>query len=76
MGFTAGNSSPKRNCLDQCLLGSKESQKMLLFVVYLYFKSLIVKDLFGFYTVSQALMPKRCNVLLETVKELPPLQVP
>jgi hypothetical protein len=25
--------------------------------------------------VSQALMPKRCNVLLETVKELPPLQV-
>jgi hypothetical protein len=25
--------------------------------------------------VSQALMPKRCNVLLETVKESPPLQV-
>jgi len=25
--------------------------------------------------VSQALMPKRCNVLLEAVKELPPLQV-
>jgi hypothetical protein len=25
--------------------------------------------------VSQALMPKRCKVLLETVKELPPLQV-
>ena len=25
--------------------------------------------------VSQALMPKRCNVLLETVKELPLLQV-
>jgi len=23
--------------------------------------------------VSQALMPKRCNVLLEAVKELPPL---
>ncbi|WP_206663178.1 hypothetical protein, partial [Pseudomonas sp. Sample_24] len=27
------------------------------------------------FMVSQALMPKRCNVLLETVKELPPLQV-
>jgi hypothetical protein len=25
--------------------------------------------------VSQALMPKRCNVLLETAKESPPLQV-
>jgi hypothetical protein len=29
----------------------------------------------AFFMVSQALMPKRCNVLLETVKELPPLQV-
>jgi hypothetical protein len=28
----------------------------------------------AFFMVSQALMPKRCNVLLETVKELPPLQ--
>ena len=27
----------------------------------------------GFFMVSQALMPKRCNVLLESVKELPPL---
>ncbi|CAN1599320.1 protein of unknown function [Pseudomonas mediterranea] len=30
----------------------------------------------AFFMVSQALMPKRCNVLLESVKELPPLQVP
>lgn len=29
-GFAAGNSSPKCNRLDQCLLGSKESQKMLI----------------------------------------------
>jgi hypothetical protein len=29
----------------------------------------------AFFMVSQALMPKRCNVLLETVKESPPLQV-
>jgi hypothetical protein len=29
----------------------------------------------AFFMVSQALMPKRCNVLLEAVKELPPLQV-
>ena len=27
-----GNSSPKRNRLDQCLLGSKESQKTVYFV--------------------------------------------
>jgi hypothetical protein len=27
----------------------------------------------GFYAAFQALMPKRCNVLLEAVKELPPL---
>jgi hypothetical protein len=26
----------------------------------------------AFFMVSQALMPKRCNVLLEAVKELPP----
>jgi hypothetical protein len=29
----------------------------------------------AFFIVSQALIPKRCNVLLESVKELPPLQV-
>jgi hypothetical protein len=26
----------------------------------------------AFFMVSQAFMPKRCNVLLEAVKELPP----
>jgi hypothetical protein len=31
--FFCGHSSPKRNRLGQCLLGSKESQKVLLFVV-------------------------------------------
>jgi hypothetical protein len=36
---------------------------------------LIIKTLLDFYAASQALMPKRCNVLLETVNELPPLQV-
>ena len=44
-------------------------------MVFLQLKALIIKALLDFYTASQALMPKRCNVLLETVKELPPLQV-
>jgi len=43
--------------LDQCLLGSKESQNVLLFVVYLYIKALIIKAFVGFYAASQALMP-------------------
>lgn len=38
-------------------------------------KALIIKGLSVSYAASQALMPKRCKVLLETVKELPPLQV-
>ncbi|CAI8754535.1 hypothetical protein EMIT048CA2_30426 [Pseudomonas chlororaphis] len=29
----------------------------------------------AFFMVSQALMPKRCNVLLEAVKELPPFEM-
>ena len=56
-------------------MGSKESQKVLIFLVCLQLKALIIKALIDFYAASQALMPKRCNVLLETVKELPPLQV-
>ena len=36
-------------------------------------KALILKALSVSYAASQALMPKRCNVLLEAVKELPPL---
>ena len=67
--------SPKRNRLDQCLLGSEESQNSVVFSADLRLKALILKALFRSYAASQALMPKRCNVLLETVKELPPLQV-
>lgn len=57
-GIFSENSSPKRNRLDQCLLGSKESQKALLFMVFLWIKALIVKALLDFYTASQALMPQ------------------
>ena len=71
-----GYSSPKRNRLDQCLLGSEESQKRVFLVADFGLKALIIKALIDSYAASQALMPKRCNVLLETVKELPPLQVP
>lgn len=35
-------------------------------------KALILKALSASYAASQALMPKRCKVLLEAVKELPP----
>ncbi|WP_141229019.1 hypothetical protein [Pseudomonas fragi] len=39
-------------------------------------KALIVKGLSVFYAASQALMPKRCNVLLESVTEIaPPLEM-
>jgi hypothetical protein len=76
VGFSAGSSSPKRNRLDQCLLGSKESQKLVVFGSHFWIKALILKAFGDSYAASQALMPKRCNVLLETVKELPPLQVP
>lgn len=38
-------------------------------------KALILKALSVSYAASQALMPKRCNVLLEAVKELPPLEM-
>lgn len=57
MGFSAGNSSPKRNRLDQCLLGSKESQKVLIFEADFWLKVLIIKAFGEFYTASQALMP-------------------
>jgi len=57
VGVAARNSSPKRNRLDQCLLGSKESQKVLVFVGDLYLKALIIKALFDSYAASQALMP-------------------
>ncbi|WP_139237989.1 hypothetical protein [Pseudomonas sp. OV546] len=67
-----GKSSPKRNRLDQCLLGLEESQKWVFFDGALWIKALILKALIVFYAASQALMPKRCNVLLEAVKELPP----
>ncbi|EJM87693.1 hypothetical protein PMI32_00314 [Pseudomonas sp. GM60] len=48
---------------------------MVVFVADFQLKALIIKALFNSYSASQALMPKRCNVLLESVKELPPLQV-
>ena len=67
-----GNSSPKRNRLDQFLLGSEESQKWVFSEGVFRLKALILKALIASYAASQALMPKRCNVLLETVKELPP----
>ena len=68
-----GKSSPKRNRLDQCLLGLEESQKMVFLEGAFRLKALILKALSVSYAASQALMPKRCNVLLEAVKELPPL---
>ncbi|WP_157264129.1 hypothetical protein [Pseudomonas synxantha] len=71
-GFRVGVSSPKRNRLDQCLLGLEESQKLVLFVGVFMVKALILKALSVSYAASQALMPKRCRVLLEAVKELPP----
>lgn len=67
-----GNSSPKRNRLDQFLLGSEESQKWVFSEGVFRLKALILKALIASYAASQALMPKRCKVLLETVKELPP----
>jgi len=57
VGFDAGNSSPKRNRLGQCLLGFKESQKLPIFVAVLYLKTLIIKEFIYFYAASQALMP-------------------
>ncbi|WP_157720144.1 hypothetical protein [Pseudomonas prosekii] len=75
MGFFLWISSPKRNRLDQCLLGLEESKRMVLLGACLRLKALIQKAFSVCYAASQALMPKRCNVLLETVKELPPLQV-
>ena len=47
----------------------------MLFEGVLWVKALILKALSVSCAASQALMPKRCNVLLEAVKELPPLQV-
>ena len=75
VGFSLWISSPKRNRLDQCLLGLEESQKMVFLEGVFMLKALILKALSVSYAASQALMPKRCNVLLETVKESPPLQV-
>lgn len=57
MGFSAGYSSPKRNRLDQCLLGSKESQTALIFADDLQLKALIIKVFGDSYAASQALMP-------------------
>ncbi|WP_426618257.1 hypothetical protein ACP3TY_19610 [Pseudomonas rustica] len=68
-------SSPKRNRSGQCLLVSERSKNRVVFSDDLRLKALILKALIDSYAASQALMPKRCNVLLETVKELPPLQV-
>ncbi|MBJ2224897.1 MULTISPECIES: hypothetical protein [unclassified Pseudomonas] len=71
-GFRVGVSSPKRNRLDQCLLGLEESQKLVIFVGVFRVKALIIKALSVSYVASQALMPKRCKILLEALKELPP----
>lgn len=42
-------------------------------VMELVAHAVLVEPGAGFFMVSQALMPKRCKVLLDTVKELPPL---
>ncbi len=52
MGFTAGKSSPKRNRLDQCLLGSKYSQKTLHFPPIFKLKVLINKALVIVHSLS------------------------
>ncbi len=74
-GLSSWISSPKRNRSGQCLLGSEQSQNGVLFSAIFRLKALISKVLIDSYAASQALMPKRCNVLLETAKESPPLQV-
>ena len=56
-GFRVGVSSPKRNRLDQCLLGLEESQKLVIFVGVFRVKALIIKALSVSYVASQALMP-------------------
>jgi hypothetical protein len=56
VGFYAGSSSPKRNRLDQCLLGSKQSQKWVFLGGDFEIKALIIKALVRFYAASQALM--------------------
>ncbi|AZE53698.1 hypothetical protein C4K03_1527 [Pseudomonas synxantha] len=71
-GFRVGVSSPKRNRLDQCLLVLEESQKWVFLEGVFRVKALILKAFSVSYAASQALMPKRCKVLLEAVKELPP----
>lgn len=54
--FHPGNSSPKRNRLDQCLLGLEESQKWVFLEGVLPIKALILKALIVSYAASQALI--------------------
>jgi hypothetical protein len=53
MGFTDEKSSPKRNRLDQCLLGYKDSQRTLLFSPIFKLKALINKALVIAHPLSQ-----------------------
>lgn len=55
--FALGKSSPKRNRLDQCLLGLEVSQKWVFFEGVLWLKALILKALNVSYAASQALTP-------------------
>jgi len=56
--ISCGYSSPKRNRLDQCLLGSEESQKWVLLVADFGLKALITKAFIDSYAASKALMPQ------------------
>ena len=55
--FALGKSSPKRNRLDQCLLGLEESQKWMFFEGVIWLKALKLKALIVSYAASQALTP-------------------